>query len=154
MLRRLLEGTCFAVPLRSEGYGVGVLAAHDRYGIAVAHFFDVWFADVPSPDMVSELAYPDAVRCIRFGARYLQKGTWPAVGRLNGEWPVPHFCRGDLSGRWFRTSYDADDLRGISSERPISEVECLGLNRDVLSGPGSVEIVLTRLARPDIEGPA
>lgn len=144
------DGDWFAVPLRDGGgYGVGVVAHHDRRGGVIGYLFGLRFNDVPTLDDVAGLRPTDAVRVMRFGDLGLIKRQWPILGRLDNwepeEWPIPEFGRREPSGRAFRVVYAAEDLRGPVREEPISDDECDRLPRDALSGAGAVELVLTQL---------
>jgi Immunity protein 26 len=152
MPRRLpySDGDWFAVPLREGlGYGVGVVARHDRRGGVIGYLFDLRTDDVPTLDDVADLQPSDALRVMRFGDLGLIKGHWPTLGKLEDwrpeDWPIPEFGRRDLIGGSFRVVYSAEDLRAPVREEPISEDECDKLPRDALSGAGAVERVLTEL---------
>ena len=144
------DGDWFAVPLRDGGgYGVGVVARHDRRGGVIGYLFSLRSEDVPSLDDVAGLRPSDAIRVMRFGDLGLIKGQWPILGKLEDwrpeDWPIPAFGRREPTGRAFRVIYTAEDLRGPVREEPISDEECDRLPRDALSGAGAVELVLTQL---------
>lgn len=146
------DGTWFAVPLRDGcGYGVGVVARHDRRGGVIGYLFGLRSDDVPTLAAVSALSPIDAIRVMRFGDLGLVKDEWPILGDLESwcaeEWPIPDFGRRDPTGRAFRVVYSAEDLRGPLREEPITDEECDTLPRDALSGSGAVERVLTELLR-------
>lgn len=152
MPRRLpySDGDWFAVPLRDgAGYGVGVVARHDRRGGVIGYFFNLRSEDVPTMDDVTGLHPSDAIRVMRFGDLGLIKGQWPILGKRDDwqadDWPIPAFGRREPTGRAFRVIYSSDDLRGPVREEAISDQECDRLPRDALSGAGAVERVLTQL---------
>ncbi len=152
MPRRLpySDGDWFAVPLREDGgYGVGVVARHDRRGGVIGYLFNLRSDDVPTLDDVSSFRSAEAIRVMRFGDLGLIKGQWPILGRLEtwqpDDWPIPDFGRREPTGRAFRVVYSAEDLRGPVREEPITEDDCDKLPRDALSGAGAVERVLTEL---------
>lgn len=152
MPRRLPYGDAdwFAVPLREGGgFGVGVVARHDRRGGVIGYLFNLRSHDVPTLDDVAGFRPSDAIRVMRFGDLGLIKGQWPILGKLEGwhpdHWPIPEFGRREPTGRAFRVIYSAEDLRGPVREEPISAEECDQLPRDALSGAGAVERVLTEL---------
>lgn len=152
MTRRLpySEGDWFAVPLReSGGYGIGVVARHDRRGGVIGYLFNLRRDDIPTLDDVAGLRPSDAIRVMRFGDLGLIRSQWPILGKLEewrpDDWPIPAFSRREPTGRAFRVIYSADDLRGPVREEPITEDECDRLPRDALSGAGAVELVLTQL---------
>jgi hypothetical protein len=81
--------------------------------------------------------------------------TWPILGRLSDwdrdRWPLPDFCRRDISGKAYRVVYSDENLAGPQSEVEISDEECDKLPRDALSGAGAVERILTHLLDPDAD---
>lgn len=144
------DGDWFAVPLREGGgYGVGVVARHDRRGGVIGYFFPLRSDEAPTLADVAGLRPSDALRVMRFGDLGLIKGQWPILGKLEDwrdeDWPIPPFGRREPTGRAFRVIYSAGDLRGPAREEPISDEECDRLPRDALSGAGAVELVLTQL---------
>ncbi len=143
------NGTWFAVPLRTAGFGLGVVAHHDRHGGVVGYFFAARLDAVPALSALTGLKAQDAVRVIRFGDLGLIKHDWPVIGELPGwdedEWPLPDFGRRDMSGKAFRVVYSSHDLASPKYELQISDDECDRLPRDALSGSGAVERVLTHL---------
>jgi hypothetical protein len=153
MPRRLpyRDGDWFAVPLRNghRSFGVGLVARHDGKGGVIGYFFGTRFEQPPSLEALARFRASDALRVMRFGDLGLIKGDWPILGRAHdwepAEWPIPDFGRREPTGRAFRVVYSASDLRGPIREEPISDAECDRLPRDVLSGAGAVEKILTGL---------
>jgi hypothetical protein len=144
------DGDWIAVPLRGEsGFGVGLVAAHDGRGCAIGYFFDAKFSAVPSLADVAGLDRGDVLRVVRFGDLGILRRQWVVIGRRSDwssrRWPIPDFCRRDITGRAFRAVYSADDLRGPAREVPVSDAKCNQLPRDALSGHGAVERILTHL---------
>ena len=58
---------------------------------------------------------------------------------------IPGLGRRGIDGRAFRAAYSADNLSGPIREELISDAECNQLARDLPSGSGAVERVLTSL---------
>lgn len=147
------EGTWFAVPLRSGGYGVGVVARATKKGeVLLGYFFGPRRGAVPPLDDVSTMRPEDAVYVVRFGDLALIKGEWPIIGRSSAFdrrcWPMPSFVRRDeLSGRAWQVEYAVDDPNEVVSETPISSGDA-ALERDAVLGAGAVELVLTKALNP------
>lgn len=146
------DGTWFAVPLRTSGYGLGLVARHDGRGGVIGYFFNAHHDKVPLLASVSGTRPADAMLVLRFGDLGLIDNEWPILGELDGwrpeEWPMPVFGRRDMSGRAYRVIYSADNLGGPVREEQITDDECNKLPSDGLDGAGSVELVLTELLRP------
>lgn len=144
------DGQLVSVPLRDgRGYAVGLVAAHDGRGAVIGYFFNQRFAHLPTLDQANAMGAADVLRVMRFGDLGLLKGGWTVIGDYDGwrssEWPVPEFGRREPTGRAWKVTYSATDLRGPEREEPIADDECDRLPRDALSGSGSVERVLTQL---------
>ncbi|MGK4000931.1 Imm26 family immunity protein [Sorangium sp. So ce1024] len=144
------EGTWFAVPLRSRGFAIGVVArTSSGGGVLLSYFFgDVW--DQPPPLSVVKHLRPDAaVRILRVGDLGILEGTWPIIGRdpdwQRTEWKAPDFVRRDeLSRRAWRVTYSDRDANVVMSEAPLG-YDDTGLERDAVHGSGAAEIVLTKM---------
>src|SRR4051794_16669702 len=90
------EGSWFAVPLRNgHRYGFGVVARHNREGIALGYFFGPASADFVATSELSCQTPSDAVAVRLFGDASLIDAKWPVLGRheawRRSEWPVPEF---------------------------------------------------------------
>lgn len=142
------EGTWFAVPLRSKGFAVGVVARRARRGgVILAYFFNKIWGQPPPLDEVRVLRPRDACRVLRVGDLGLVNGTWPVVARdpdwRRGEWPTPQFLRkDDLSRKAWVVQYSDHDVNVVELETPTSYDT--NLERDAVWGAGAVEVVLTR----------
>ena len=145
------EGTWFAVPLRTGGFGVGIVArvnADESGGIVVAYCFGPRLSSLPRPEDLGSLEPKDAVLVCRCGDLGLREGTWPILGagqRMPAKtWPMPTFVRvNPLSGRSYKVRYSDDDLQCVTAEEPVSLDETHSMPRDGLFGAGAVEIALT-----------
>lgn len=144
------EGTWFAVPLRSGGHGVGVVARATKKGkVLLGYFFGPRREAVPPLNETSSLRPEKAVRVLRFGDLSLVNKEWPIIGRSSTWdrrcWPIPSFVRSDeLSGRAWKIDYADDDPNEVVSEKPITNGGA-DLERDAVLGAGAVELVLTKL---------
>lgn len=139
-------GDVVAVPLRDEGFALGVIVRADGKGIALGYFFGRRFATLGEISGPFDLAPNGAVRICRFGDRRIIRGLWRTVGRVAdwdpAHWPVPIFCRnGEIL-----VQYDDRTLE-VVSERKSSPHGCEDLPEDGLEGSGFVEIKLTRFIK-------
>lgn len=144
------DGTWFAVPLRTAGYGIGVVARCDGKGIVLGYFFGPKALSPPSLAEVCQLPPERAVLIRRFGDLGLLRGEWPIIGHDphwdRRRWPAPSFGRIALDGQWaVAVQYDEEDIGSVVSERPISVEEARTLPDNGLSGYGAIEIRLTKL---------
>lgn len=144
------EGDWFAVPLREDGFGVGVVARANPKGALLGYFFGPRRPVVPVIDDVADLRADGALLVGKFGHLGLTRGTWPIIGRLGDwdrdAWPMPVFVRyEELTGRSFKVFYDGDDpLQMVREEQVSPGVDEQG-PKDGLMGAGYAEIVLTEL---------
>ncbi|AUX31440.1 Imm26 family immunity protein [Sorangium cellulosum] len=151
MKQSVVEGTWFAVPLRSGGFAVGAVARTAASGgVILAYFFRTVWEQLPSMDDVKHLDPDSAVRILRVGDLAIINEDWAVIGHdqdwHRDRWPVPRFVRrDDLSRRAWAVEY-GDDANVVISETPI-EYEST-LERDAVLGTGAAEIVLTRTLSP------
>jgi hypothetical protein len=114
---RYAEGDWFAVPLRSGGYAVGVIARLSNSrgaNTALGYFFAPRIDPLPKLDQVERLKPADSILVRRFGDLGLHNGTWPIVGHSSQwrreDWPVPVFAvRLPGTNLARKDYYDADD---------------------------------------------
>lgn len=152
------EGDWFTVPLRQGGVALGLVSRADGHGGVIGYFFGPKRWHPVRLDDAIGLSTRDALRVMQFGDLGLlgrMPETWPILGRLSDwdrdRWPLPDFCRRDISGKAYRVVYSDENLAGPQSEVEISDEECDKLPRDALSGAGAVERVLTHLLDPDAD---
>jgi Immunity protein 26 len=143
------EGSIFAIPLRSGGFAVGVVARKSaHHGGLLGYFFGPKFSSVPDSGDIGVL-HPDmALRVLKFGDLSLMNHEWPVIGDITNwnrkEWPLPDFVRkDDISRKAWRVRYSEDDVCQYISEHPESFDS--PLERDSMFGAGAVELLLTRL---------
>lgn len=142
------EGTWFAVPLRTAGYALGVLAKATGNGPAFGYFFGPRREVIPSISDVGILGPQSAVFAAMFGDLGLLEGKWPVLGQQAGwdrnRWPLPALGRVDeAANKAGRVTY-SDDL-GTIAEQPCTVADARQLPDDGLWGYGAVERRLTRL---------
>lgn len=154
-------GDWFAVPLRTGGYALGLIARSAPNGrILLGYFFGPRYGRVPTLDALPPLAAEDAVGVWRFGDLSLFEGDWPIIGPSAGwtpeAWPIPPFhLEHPITGLKYRIDYsDADPSEPIAETRLDHAPSDAALERDSLLGAGAVEIALTRLLDPSPDDPA
>ena len=144
------EGTWFAVPLLSGGFGVGVVARTTSKGrVILVYLFGPKRESVPALSEVIGLDPMVAVKVARIGDLNLINGEWPILGRSpswqRSRWPMPQFVRSDeLSRRAWIVFYSDDDPNRDIREEPVP-YGTSALGRNSVIGAGGVEIVLTDL---------
>ena len=114
------EGTWFAVPLRTTGYGIGIVTRMAPRGRLFGYFFGPARTTAPALDEVVTLTPEDAVLRIRFGDLGLLEGTWPIIGHAANfdrtVWPLPPFIRiDDITGKAFKDTF-SDSLDFVAQE--------------------------------------
>lgn len=145
------SGSVFLVPLRSEGYCLGVLAKSSGKGQAFGYFFGPKInkaSEVETNALVAE----KAILVGMFGDLELIRGNWPVIGAIThwdrSQWPMVPLARVDeATNRAWLSTY-GDDFQCIDEkEIAVSEADCYPYDR--MMGAGSVEIRLTRLAESE-----
>lgn len=145
------EGTWFAVPLRTGGYAVGIVARTSGKGITFGYFFDKKWDRPPTLAQLAELSPQRAVRLLQFGDLGLINGTWPILGQhphwKREEWPMPDFFRKEeLRPVAWRIRYSDTDPSVLVSEIRV-DYNTVESTTDGLDGAGSVEIEMTDLCQ-------
>jgi hypothetical protein len=144
------EGDWFAVPLRTGGFAVGIVARANPRSALLGYFFGPRRNEVPTMEDVERLAPSSAALICKFGHLGLRDGKWPIIGRAAAwdrqAWPTPTFARyEELSGRTYEVTYADDDPNRVIAERLITREAAQTLPEDGLAGAGFVEIRLTDL---------
>lgn len=142
------EGTVFAVPLRTGGFGRGLVCRLDGKGIIYGVFFGPKCNKIE--DFKNALSIPEAGIVLErtFGDLGIIKGEWPILGMLDSwkreNWPVPIFARIDeKAAKAWAAKYDQNTLKFIDDKRiPIEDAR--KLPSEALSGAGAIEILLTK----------
>lgn len=146
------EGDWFAVPLRTQGYGVGRVARMSGRGLVIGYFFGPKHNQLPTVEDVIDLTPDDAILIRRLGDLGLLEGEWPIIYRpepevwLRNDWPLPAFgsIAVDQSRAW-RTEYSEEDINKVIREAQVDVEQARHLPDDALAGYGALEIVLTKL---------
>lgn len=143
------EGTWFAVPLQSGGYGLGVVARMAGTGPVFGYFFGPKRALIPELGEVANLRAEDAVWLGRFGDLGLRRAEWQIIGHTTDwrreSWPLPPFIRIDpiSAGKAVKATYS--DTLDVVSEVACDPALATSYPEDTLSGSGAVEYQLTSL---------
>jgi Immunity protein 26 len=145
---RYQEGDWFLVPLRDGRTALGLVARKSRRGATLGYFFRLPPGELPAAAAL--LRPDDAVLVRHFGDLNLVNGQWQVLGLagtwVRDRWPLPKFGRVDEdAGRAWIVEYADGDPNCTLRETPCSVEYARQLPRDVMSGAGAVEIVLTGL---------
>jgi hypothetical protein len=149
------EGQWFAVPLRSVGYGIGIIV-RGEYSTkgGLGYFFGPKYHEVPKGVDTLSKNRDNALLICRFGDYGIVNGKWLLIENgkpfVREEWPVPKFHRIPPlpPGQAVLVEYPHDSKDMF---RPLCETavpitsEILALPDDMLFASGSVEIALTNI---------
>jgi len=143
------EGDWVAVPLRADGFGVGLVARKGRRGVLFGYFFGLKFDKPPELDVVRTLGPEMSAFCRRFGDLGIRCGAWPILGRLHAwdrsVWPMPEFGRIDeATGLAWSVRYPNEDPSEHGEAQKTSIEHARNLPPGGLLGSGAVEILLTQ----------
>jgi len=137
-------GDWFAIPLRTKGFGLGLVARTKR-GQCLGYFFGAPRISPPALSDCAGLTSKDAEFVELFGDYHIRIGYWPKLGKLAGwnknDWPMPVFAS-TLLGH-FTAHYPDDDPSADPTYMPSTKEELKGLPREGFAGSGAVEIRLT-----------
>lgn len=144
------EGSFFAVPLLSGGYGAGLVARLSPGSkIMLAYLFGPKQDGLPDLARLKTLTAQDAIKVLRVGDMALVSGHWRVLGELDAfdaaQWPMPQFLRrADALKRAWRVTYATNDPARSEREESVP-YETVGFEADSLYGYGSAELLLTKL---------
>lgn len=146
------EGDWFAVPLRTGGYSVGLVARAPGNGVILGYFFGTQYDTPPKEESVMELSGNDVILVTLFGDKGLAQGQWPIITRTSpwdrSKWPVPTFGRTlELDGQTvaWRIEYSDVDLAHVVQETRTSPQSIQDLPEEGLWGHLALEEYLTKL---------
>ena len=142
---RLVEGTCFAVPLPSGGFAIGVLSQLIAGKMPYGYFCGPRRSSAPEPEDLVKLKPSDAVLRVKFGETEIHNGRWQNLGRLSQwtpeAWPTPPHTSGDAGpGMVWRVEYP----RNAPKSDPATVVrihaeQAQALGPDIVMGALAVE---------------
>ncbi|WP_095198069.1 Imm26 family immunity protein [Mesorhizobium carmichaelinearum] len=146
------KGTLFAIPLRSGGYGLGLVARMAPKGkIILVYLFGPMRLELPNADELSDISPDNAVRCLRCGDLGLINGSWPIIGEMKiwieDKWPMPNFVHKEsLSNRILIRKYSDSDPSKLEGQASVASAG--HLEQDGLHGYEVVELILTDQLKP------
>lgn len=119
------EGTIFAVPLKSKGYLVGVVARTSKAykGSILGYFFGKKYKTVPTIKKVDGIDPAKAIKIYIVIDVNLINNKWPIIGKFTDwdrtKFPMPYFVRKDpILEKAKRIKYSEVDLSKILKEWP------------------------------------
>ena len=137
---RLVEGSCYAIPLPSSGFAIGVLTHMIGGKLPFGYFFGPRRLSVPGPEDIVTLAPDTAVLQAKFGRTEIDSNHWPLIGGIPKwdpvAWPTPPHTSGLAGhGMVWRVDYD----RAAPKDKEVrlvkvAETHATGLPGDVLYG--------------------
>ena len=146
------EGTWFIVPLKCEGFAVGIAArVAPRGKILLAYFFGPQRDKIPKLEELSSLTADQAILTLMVGDLGLINGQWQIIGQHENwkreDWPMIDFVRREEREIpvYYLVKYSDDDPSKRPLETQITLEESIGLQTDSLSGFGAAEIKLSKL---------
>ncbi len=150
------EGDFFAVPLKSGGYGIGIVVCAGAKGTAVGRFFLPVQDEIPAIDKLNRYDERDSVHIEHFRDGGLRDGTWKIIGQHprwdSYEWPIPRFGvfqpnANDSAGQAFEVELD-EDLKAFRQKK-ISIDQFRTLPLEMISSSKAAQITITlALTRP------
>lgn len=147
------EGSWFSVPLKPDGFGVGLVARATLNGpIILAYFFPKRYSTIPELDDLASFTPMDAIKVLMVGDLGLINGEWRVIGEFpnwdRSLWEMPKFVRREeFSGRVWLVTYSDNNPNLVLSEERVSEENVKNLERDSLLGYGAVEKILSKLLK-------
>lgn len=137
-------GDVFVVPLRSDGYGIGIVARKYR-SVLLGYFWKKKFLEVPKDFDLSTLKKEEAFWIKQFGIRGLEKGDWKVIGSIPNfkpdDWEVPKFVREVEPFGKHVITYD-DKLKLVNQVKVPDDFN-EPYPKDGVAGYGFVELKLT-----------
>ncbi|MEJ2711045.1 MAG: immunity 26/phosphotriesterase HocA family protein [Anaerolineales bacterium] len=148
------EGQWFAVPLRQDGYALGIIVrgSYKTKG-GLGYFFGPKYEEVPGDRATWEKHPREALLIARFGDLGIVRGSWPLIQSTRPfseeEWPIPKFgMEVPLPpGKGFIREYEQDSSGALICIRqtPVDADKIQKFPKDTVMGGGAVEIKLTKL---------
>ena len=141
------EGDWIAVPLKTGGWAVGVVARQDGRGGIFGYFFGPRRDQVPALGELRGYKPDEAILLSILGDLGLIRNEWPVLGRLEPwereKWPLTLLRRTDcVSGVHRLIEYDESDLLEEIGSRKAPPEEAMCYPEDGIAGSKSIEAVL------------
>jgi hypothetical protein len=147
------EGQWFAVPLKDDGFAIGIIVRGD-YSTkgGLGYFFGQRYLSLPSGEETYSKNKDNAIFICLFGDLGIITGKWPLISDgkpfIREEWPVPLFHRLDplQESKAIIVEYNEDHIMGLPLRETITATnKILEFPNAGLYGSGAVEIELTKL---------
>lgn len=142
---RLVEGSCYAIPLPGSGFAIGVLTHMIRGKVPFGYFFGPRRMSVPGPEDIVALTPEAAVLQAKFGRTEIDSNHWPLIGSIPKwdpvAWPTPPHTSG-LAGHGMVWRVDYDRAAPKDKEvrlAKVAQTQATGLPSDV--GYGALALV-------------
>ncbi len=151
---RYSEGQWFAVPLRTNGYALGIIVrGSSKTKGGLGYFFGPKYHEIPNDKDTWEKNSVDAVLITEFGDLGIIKGDWPLIKSTRPfsrkDWPVPKFGMEVPfpPGKGFIREYEYDNLgkRTLVKQIAVDANEIKDLPKDSIMFGGFIEITLTNI---------
>jgi len=151
---RYSEGQWFAVPLRKDGYALGIIVRGSyKTKVGLGYFFGPKYSEIPESKDTLEKHREDAILIGWFGDLGIITGRWPLIQSTRTfnreEWPIPKFGKKFPlpigKGIIVEFGENIEGIRQTIREIPVDEEKIIGLPEDGISMGGAIEIQLTNL---------
>lgn len=150
---RFTEGQWFAVPLRNEGYALGIVVRGNYKTVCLGYFFGPRYEKPPGDEVTREKKPEDAILITQFSDLGIINGSWPLIQSTRPfsreEWPVPKFGMEIpfSEGKGYIREYSFEDSGDwkLIRESIVDSNEVVNLPKDSFMGAGFVEFRLTYL---------
>jgi hypothetical protein len=149
------EGQWFAVPLRDDGYAIGIIVRGEyKTKGGLGYFFGPRYSNIPSGEETFAKNKENAILVGIFGDLGIITGEWPLIQNgkpfIREEWPVPLFKRIDSFNEDIAliVEYDEENIPGRPVRETITTTDSvLEFPDDGVYGSGSIEKTLTNLLK-------
>lgn len=143
--KKYKPGDLFLVPLRSGGFGIGIIVRINK-SVILGFFWEKKFDTHPEYIDTSELKKSNVFWIKQFSSAGLDIGSWKMIGHYPSfnqtEWGVPRFLREISPFGKYLISYN-DNLEEIESIK-VDDSFNDNLPVDGVAGYGSIEISLSK----------
>jgi hypothetical protein len=145
---KLKEGDLFILPLRTNGYLVGLVARIAGNGVPMGYFFNDLLPEISSSPNIDKLTADNVLLVSKFGIQGFADGTWRRAETLPGftreDWPVPIFLE-KHSVLAPRLEFYSDDMEFIGYGHVSQDTDLNSYYESGTSGSVAIEIELTKI---------
>jgi hypothetical protein len=142
-----IVGKIFTVPLKDDGYSVGLIARQNN-NIALGYFFNNYFSECPKDTNECLIERNNICLISLFGILGIKNREWKIIGNLSGfdkkDWEIPEFKTKDLllDNVYWKIIYN-DELNEINRIK-IKEAEAKKIWNGGIRGYGLIETILNK----------